>query len=488
MNPIPIVHFMKLHPLLLCVILSSGWPSAPCVAAATDRPNFVFIVADDLGYGEPGSYGGDDIPTPHIDRLAREGVRFTDAYVTAPYCAASRAGLLTGRYQTRFGFEFNPVGAANLDPANGLPTDERTLADHLREAGYATALVGKWHLGGTARFHPQRRGFDEFFGFLHEGHYFVPPPWKGHTTWLRRRALPDGSQGRWASPDDRIIWSTHMNHFEPDYDADNPILRGGQPVDEPANLTDAFTREAEDFITRHRAQPFFLMLSYSAVHSPLQGADEYMERFAHIPDIQRRIFAAMLAHLDDGVGRVLDRLDEQNLADNTLVVFLSDNGGPTRELTSSNLPFRGEKGRLLEGGVRVPFLVRWPGRLPAGRTESRMASSLDLAPTTLAAAGAAIPAGLDGVDFLPHLTGGNGGPIRERHYWRMGGRAALREGDWKIHRPAANRDWELYDLVADPGEAHDLADAEPARRDALVAAFERLDGEMVEPLWGPAGR
>lgn len=279
-----------------------------------------------------------------------------------------------------------------------------------------------------------------------------------------------------------------MNHFEPDYDADNPILRGGQPVDEPANLTDAFTREAEDFITRHRAQPFFLMLSYSAVHSPLQGADEYMERFAHIPDIQRRIFAAMLAHLDDGVGRVLDRLDEQNLADNTLVVFLSDNGGPTRELTSSNLPFRGEKGRLLEGGVRVPFLVRWPGRLPAGRTESRMASSLDLAPTTLAAAGAAIPAGLDGVDFLPHLTGGNGGPIRERHYWRMGGRAALREGDWKIHRPAANRDWELYDLVADPGEAHDLADAEPARRDALVAAFERLDGEMVEPLWGPAGR
>jgi hypothetical protein len=159
----------------------------PAAEAKAARPSIVFIVADDLGYGELGSYDDAEIPTPHLDRLAREGLRFTHAYVTAPYCAASRAALLTGRYQTRFGFEFNPVGTANLDPAIGLPTTERTLADHLREEGYATALIGKWHLGGTARFHPQRRGFDEFFGFLHEGHYFVPPPWHRHTTWLRRR-------------------------------------------------------------------------------------------------------------------------------------------------------------------------------------------------------------------------------------------------------------------------------------------------------------
>jgi arylsulfatase A-like enzyme len=476
---------MKPYWIVALACVGIVWPT-PGVKAA--RPNIVFIVADDLGYGELGSFGGTEIPTPHLDRLAREGLRFTQAYVTAPYCAASRAALMTGRYQTRFGFEFNPVGAANLDPAIGLPLGERTLADQLREAGYATAIIGKWHLGGTARFHPQRRGFDEFFGFLHEGHYFVPPPWRGHITWLRRRALPDGSQGRWTSPDRRIIWSTHMGHFEPDYDADNPILRGGQPVDELANLTDAFTREAEGFIARHRAQPFYLLLSYSAVHSPLQGADEYLRRFANIPDIHRRIFAAMLAHLDDGVGRVLERLRTEGIADDTLVVFLSDNGGATRELTSSNHPLRGEKGQLLEGGIRVPLIARWPGRLPAGRTESRMVSSLDLSPTALAAAGAPVPPGLDGVNLLPHVTGANDARIRDNHYWRMGGRAALREGTWKIHRPGADRPWELYDLVADPGETRDLSSTEPARRKALIATFERLDAEMVEPMWGPAGR
>ncbi|MDQ3624631.1 MAG: sulfatase-like hydrolase/transferase, partial [Verrucomicrobiota bacterium] len=192
-------------------------------AIAAERPNIIFIVADDLGYGELGCYGGKDVPTPHLDSLARNGVRFASGYVTAPFCAASRAALLTGRYQTRFGFEFNPLGAQNAEPAIGLPVTERTLADALREGGYATALVGKWHLGGSARFHPQRRGFDEFFGFLHEGHYFVPPSWAGHVTWLRRKTLPDGSQGRWTSPDGRIVWSTHMGHFEPDYDADNPV-------------------------------------------------------------------------------------------------------------------------------------------------------------------------------------------------------------------------------------------------------------------------
>jgi arylsulfatase A-like enzyme len=211
-------------------------------------------------------------------------------------------------------------------------------------------------------------------------------------------------------------------------------------------------------------------------------------KFTHIPDIHRRIFAAMLAHLDDGVGRVLERLRTEGIADNTLVVFLSDNGGATRELTSSNHPFRGEKGQLLEGGIRVPMIARWPARWPAGRTEARMVSSMDLSPTALAAAGRPVPAGFDGVNLLAHLIAANDAPIRDHHYWRMGGRAALREGHWKIHRPAANRPWELYDLAEDPGEAQDLSAAEPARRLALIATFEKLDAEMVEPSWGPAGR
>lgn len=459
------------------------WASGHAVSAADPRPNIVLIVADDLGYGELGCYGGRDVPTPHLNSLAVNGVRLTSAYVTAPFCAASRAALLTGRYQTRFGFEFNPIGARNSDPAIGLPSSQRTLADLLRDAGYVTGLIGKWHLGGTASYHPQRRGFDEFFGFLHEGHYYVPPPWRGHVTWLRRKTLPDGAQGRWTSPDGRTVWSTHMGHFEPDYDADNPILRSSQPVQETANLTDAFTREAEDFIARHASQPFFLYLSYNAVHSPLQGADAYLARFSHIEDIHRRIFAAMLAHLDDGVGRLLARLRAERLEERTLLIFLSDNGGATRELTSSNAPLRGEKGQLLEGGIRVPLLVQWKGRLPAGRDEPRMVSALDLFPTALAAAGVSPPDDLDGRDLLPRLAGTDDRPLRDRHYWRVGHQAALREGDWKIYRGRGSKTWQLYNLKDDLAETTDLAATHPERLAALEAAWNQLDAQMVEPLW-----
>jgi arylsulfatase B len=457
-------------------------------ALAADRPNIIFVIADDLGYGELGCFGGKDIPTPHIDSLARGGVRFTNAYVTAPFCAASRAALLTGRYQTRFGFEFNPIGAANADPNIGLPLDQVTLADVLRDAGYATGLVGKWHLGGAPRFHPQRRGFDEFFGFLHEGHYYVPPPWTGHTTWLRRRTLPDGTQGRWTSPDGRVVWSTHLNNFEPDYDADNPILRNSQPVDEKGNLTDAFTREAEDFITRHKSQPFFLYLAYNAVHSPLQGADAYMKKFASIADVQRRLFASLLGQLDDSVGRVLARVRAEGLEERTLIVFISDNGGPTRELTSSNRPLRGEKGQLFEGGIRIPLILQWKGRVPAGREESRMVSSLELFPTVATSAGAKTPKSLDGVDMLPRLVSGDTAPIRAQHYWRVTPQAALRSGDWKIVRargPQAG--WQLFNLADDIGEERDLAAAQPAKLAELEKAWRALDAEMIEAAWQPGG-
>ena len=456
-------------------------------APAADRPNVILIVADDLGYGELGCYGGKDVPTPHIDSIARNGVRFTNGYVTAPFCAASRAALLTGRYQTRFGFENNPIGAANADPTIGLPLAEVTLPEVLRNAGYATALIGKWHLGGAPKFHPQRRGFDAFFGFLHEGHYYVPPPWNEHVTWLRRRTLPDGGTGRWTSPDGRTVWSTHLGSFEPDYDADNPLLRNSQPVDEKANLTDVLSREAEDYIMRHTAQPFFLFLSYNAVHSPLQGADAYMKRFAHIGDVQRRIFAAMLSQLDDGVGRVLARLRAQGIEERTMIVFLSDNGGPTRELTSSNHPLRGEKGALLEGGIRVPMMLQWKGKVPGGGEESRMVSALELFPTAVAAAGAKRPEKLDGVDLLPHLGRSERAPIRAEHYWRVGPQAALRAGDWKILRARGARTWQLFNLANDIGEERDLSTSNPDRLAELEKSWDALNREMVEPLWGPGG-
>ncbi len=470
---------MKYLFVLCCALLCV--PAELCAAEKNVRPNVVFIVADDLGYGELGCYGGTDIPTPNLDRLAAGGVQFTNGYVTGPFCATSRAALLTGRYQTRYGFEFNPIGAKNSAPGVGLPLEEKTLAQRLRDSGYATSLVGKWHLGGTAPFHPQRRGFDEFFGFLHEGHYFVPQPWNDVTTWLRRKSLPDGSKGRWTSADGRIIWSTHLDYNEHEYDADNPILRGSQPIDEKANLTDAFTREACDFIQRHRDQPFFLYLAYNAVHSPMQAADSYIKRFSHIDDIHRRIFAGMVTHLDDSIGTVIAQLQQSGVDENTLVVFLSDNGGPTKELTSRNDPLRGGKGELFEGGIRVPLIVSWKGRIPA-RRDATPVISMDLTVTALELANAQSAGDkFDGLNLFPLLTSS----VKElppRHlFWRVGPRNAIRSGNWKFLRE--NKVWQLYDLDVDIGETKDLASSQPEQVKQLSSIWDTWNAEQMEPLW-----
>ena len=467
--------------LMFALILSQG-ARLHAADALMKRPNVIYIVADDLGYGELGCYGGKEIPTPNIDAIAAGGARFTNGYVTAPFCAASRAALLTGRYQTRFGFEFNPTGAKNAAPGIGLPINEKTVADYARDAGYATGLVGKWHLGGTAEFHPQRRGFDEFYGFLHEGHFYVPPPWQGVTTWLRRKTLPNGGKGRWISSDGRIVWSTHLNNNEHEYDTDNPLMRSSQPVVEKSNLTDAFTREACDFIERHREQPFFLYLAYNAVHSPMQGTDEYMQKFAYIHEIHRRIFAAMLAHLDDSVGTVLARLRESGLEENTLVVFLSDNGGPTKELTSSNTPLRGGKGELLEGGIRVPFVISWKSRIDAGQVIDVPITSMDATATVMEIIGT--DAGrlkIDGDSLLSLLTGKTTELSERPLFWRVGKKNALRRGDWKLIRNG--NEWQLYDLAHDIGEATDLAGKQPALLQQLSALWDQWNAEQIEPLW-----
>ncbi|MCG6156096.1 sulfatase-like hydrolase/transferase [Rubinisphaera margarita] len=468
---------MRAIAILCC--LSALCPDS-ALRATEQRPNVIVFLADDLGYAESAWRSEFDFPTPAIESIRRNGVCLTSGYVTASYCSPSRAALMTGRYQSRFGYEKNPVGAANEDPDVGLPVSEKTLAQYFKDAGYKTALVGKWHLGGTARFHPQRRGFDEFFGFLHEGHYYVPPPFEGVSTMLRVKRLPDGSEGRVTIGS--TTFSTHMGNAEPAYDANNPILRSSQPVEEAAYFTDAITREACGFIERSRDQPFFLYVAYNAVHSPLQGAESYMRKFRHIEDIQRRIFAAMLANMDDSMAEVLKVLQKNGLNDNTLIVFLSDNGGPTRELTSSNAPLRGEKGDLYEGGIRVPFLMQWNGRLPAGSQFDEPVCATDILPTTLAAAGIVAPAGRsDGVNLLPFLTDEESNPPHDELFWRQNQKAALRKGDWKLVNNSRKRNepqWELFNLSNDTSETHDLARREPERLQMLIERWEEIAAEM----------
>ncbi len=475
--------------LLVAVV---GILSAPAFGA-TRPPNILLILADDLGHAELGCQGSKDIPTPHLDSLARNGVRCTAGYVTASFCTPSRAGLLTGRNQTRFGHELNVVGRQNLDPAIGLPLTEKTLADHLKARGYATGCIGKWHLGATEAFHPQRRGFDEFYGFLHEGHFFVPgPPWTGVTTWLRTNALSPAAGPRLTQGD--VTFSTHLKISEPRYDDHNPILRGTQPLTEREYLTDALARESVAFIGRHRAEPFFLYLAFNAPHSPMQAPPKYLDRFAHIPDLHRRLFAAMVSAMDDAVGTVLAKLRAENLEEQTLIVFLSDNGGPTAELTSSNAPFSGGKGSFLEGGLRVPFLVQWKGKLPAGKTFAHPVTALDLAPTFLTAASFGVPplggpgpakAGtpsLEGLNLLPHLRGESPLPARPL-FWRMGRQAAARDGDWKLFR-TGDQPWQLFNLATDPAEQTNLAPEKPAEVERLAALWAKWNQQNIPPLWG----
>ncbi|MBI1358317.1 MAG: sulfatase-like hydrolase/transferase [Acidobacteria bacterium] len=456
------------------------------VASLAAKPNIVLIVADDLGYAELGCQGAKDLPTPRIDSIAAGGVRFTNGYVTAPVCCPSRAGFLTGRMQTRFGHERNAIGVQNLDAEIGLPLDQATLADLLKPAGYKTALVGKWHLGAHPTRRPHRRGFDEFFGFLNEGHYYVPQPYEGVWTWLRIAKNPYGAWNRLqVGP---FVFSDHMGSDEPTYDLENPLRRGDDPVSEPEYLTDALAREAVDFIDRNKRDPFFLYLAFNAPHSPMQAADAYMERFRDIEDIHRRIFVSMVANLDDAVGRVLDKLEAEGLTEDTLIFFLSDNGGPTKELTSSNAPLREGKGQVYEGGLRVPFLAQWKGRWPEGKIDARPASSLDIVPTALAAAGAPLPDGLDGVDLTPWLTGERNENPHDVLFWRYIQRIALRRGDWKVvARYDAERgphELELYNLAADLGETTDLAAREPERLETLRRLLGEYDAQMVDSLWG----
>jgi arylsulfatase A-like enzyme len=442
--------------------IASGQSSPSGEARQSVRPNIVVIVADDLGYGELGCQGHNDIPTPHIDSIAKNGVRFTSGYVSCPVCSPTRAGLMTGRYQQRFGHEFNPGPMDNASDAFGLVREEKTLAERLKAAGYATGMVGKWHLGTKPGLRPTERGFDEYFGFLGGAHPYLRE---------RRRG-------------------------------DNQILRGTQPVSEPAYLTDAFGREAVAFIDHHKGAPFFLYLAFNAVHAPLQATGDYRKRFSGVKD-------------DDAVGKVLGTIHDSGLDEKTLVFFISDNGGPTPQTTSRNDPLRGTKTTTWEGGIRIPYMIQWKGHVPAGKVDDRPVIALDIHPTALAAAGATAEPEkkLDGVNLLPFLDGTSSAVPHEVLFWRFGNQIAIRKGDWKITlaaprppagskagaeenspparprlRRRANRNAtpQLYNLAQDIGESKDLAAENPDKLKELQDAWSKWNAELMAPRWGRA--
>ena len=438
--------------------------SAATASAQTRPPNILIIVADDMGYADIGVQGSRDIPTPNIDSLAAGGTRFTNAYVSGPYCSPTRAGLMTGRYPQRFGHEFN-IGIGPLSAEDGLPLTERTMADRLKAAGYRTALFGKWHLGSADRFHPMSRGFDEFYGFLGGAH----------------------------------------SYLEPMVNGPGPVLDGRNKVQEMPYLTDALADRAAEFIRRNAPRPFFLYLAFNAVHTPMHATDKYLARFRNIADQQRRTYAAMLSAMDDGIGKAIAALRSANLEENTLIFFFSDNGGPTMAGTtingSRNTPLRGSKRQTWEGGIRVPFIIRWKGHLPEKKTEVRPIIQLDILPTVMTAAGVKpLPDWhLDGVNLLPFLTGTANGVPHEVLYWRLGDNMAIRMGDWKLVKthdgplggdPGALNDLsgaELFNLADDISEARNLAASNPAKVRELVEAWQRWNRQLAQPLWR-AGR
>ncbi|MCZ6671732.1 MAG: sulfatase-like hydrolase/transferase [Verrucomicrobia bacterium] len=470
----------------LITLLAFGL-SMPSQVVAQDQqasrpPNIVFILADDLGIGDLGAYGGESIKTPHIDKLAESGVRCTAGYVSNPVCSPSRAGLITGRYQQRHGWEFNPSGQ---DSRTGMSTDERTFADELKALGYVTGMVGKWHLGKQDQHHPMNRGFDEYFGLLEGASIYIDS---------RVPGVEYSSRGGEPGPTTRP----------------NKILRGFEEVNVERYLTDVFTDEAVAFIARHSNEPFLLYLSHITPHTPLQATKHYLDRYRHLEDPGARIYAAMVAALDDSVGRVVEQLKAIDQYENTLIVFLSDNGcaGYLKISCCSNQPYFGYKRYHNEGGIRIPFILSWPAKLPAGKVYDAPVISLDLLATFTAAAGQ-VKTTEDSVNLLPFFTGERAGIPHEYLYWRTGPTIAIREQSWKLIRYNRFKSetagtgntgllrppeggWSndsphgqatlLYDILKDPGETTNLAGKHPDVVRRLSKEHARWVGQLKDPI------
>nr|WP_320117315.1 sulfatase [uncultured Marinifilum sp.] len=437
---------MKIKFLLLFLLINS-------FVFAQKKPNIVLLFSDDAGYADFGFQGSKVMKTPNLDQLAKNGVRFTQGYVTASVCGPSRAGLLTGKYQQRYGFEENNVPSfmsdnSALDGENmGIPLSESTIGDELKKLGYTTAYFGKWHLGGADRFHPMKRGFDEFYGFrggARSYYEYLPLP-KGRENWLER------GFGNYAEPE--------------------------------KYLTDKLGEEAADFIERNQDKPFFALVAFNAVHTPMEAEQKDMDQFPQLSGKRQQV-AGMTLALDRACGLILDKLKKLGLDDNTIVVYTNDNGGPTDKNASINLPLAGTKSNHLEGGVRVPFIMRWPGKIKQNSEYDYPVSTFDLLPTFVAAAGGNTSKlnNVDGVDLMPYLKKENKNRPHQTLFWKKDCRASVRHGDWKLIR-FPDRPAELYNIVKDESEQNDLAAKYPEKVREMYKMIFEWESTLERPRW-----
>jgi arylsulfatase A-like enzyme len=490
--------------LSLSVLLSTGFHFKSTaiareraqVPAQSAKPNIIVILADDLGYSDLASYGNPVVKTPHIDALGKEGIRFTQAYSSAPICSPSRAGLLTGRYQQRFGFEFlvpqhtgskptpeqleqyaafaKQVGTSQEQGIDaeafnkirkGLPDAEITLAQLLKKNGYKTSAIGKWHVGETDGFYPQQKGFDYHFGFYSGLSLYAPE----NDPAIVNKHLP------WALSES-AAW--HRN-------GSNRIVRNNKEVEEKEFLTDKFADEAITYIEQNQNNPFFLYLPFNAPHDPFQAKKSDFDKYPEVSDSTKRVYYGMISSLDNAVGRIHQKLKDLGLDQNTIIFFTSDNGGATYTRATDNAPLKGGKLSHFEGGYSVPYFIKYPGKVPAGKEYNQPVSLLDIYATAAAVAGVKLPADreYDGVNLLPYLNNQQQGRPHETLFWRSGYSKAIRKGDYKLYINERNGKQLLYNLASDRSETKDLCKEQPEKVKELLSALQAWENKLQKPAW-----
>lgn len=449
---------LSVFSLIMVVFTVMGCLQEKKKTSQKNHPNVIVIMTDDLGYVDVGFNGSVEIPTPNIDRIAQQGVKFTNGYTPYSVCSPSRAGFITGRYQQRFGYERNAQYRPN-DPNMGLPQTEKTIPEVIGQVGYTSGVIGKWHLGAHISNHPLNRGFDFFYGHLGGGHRYFP----------EELTIEDS----YSINDEPLSYRTW-------------IMRDHQSEKTDEYLTDEFSNEAVKFVEKNKEGPFFLYLAYNAPHGPLQATQKYLDRFDHIEGKKRKTYAAMVSAVDDGVGRILDRLESLEIAENTMIFFLSDNGGPEPNNASNNGPLREGKSSIYEGGNRVPFAMQWTAQI-APMVYEYPISSLDILPTIAALTHAPLPADkpLDGVNIIPFLKGEKQGRPHQTLYVRKfdNDLYSVRDGDMKLVTKKKNSVKELYNLQEDLGEENDLADAFPEEVKRLDSLRQNWDSQLIDPIF-----